>query len=86
MSFIINNFFYNWPCIQKRAGVALGHALDGRVERIARRAPITEDDPEELGGQGEEPRHGCRRRRPLGCGELLENEDLPPRLVREAAP
>ena len=25
MSFIINNFFYNWPCIQKRAGVALGH-------------------------------------------------------------
>ena len=25
MSFITNNFFYNWPCIQKRAGVALGH-------------------------------------------------------------
>ena len=25
MSFIVNNFFYNWPCIQKRAGVALGH-------------------------------------------------------------
>ena len=23
--FYINNFFYNWPCIQKRAGVALGH-------------------------------------------------------------
>ena len=25
MGFIINNFSYNWPCIQKRAGVALGH-------------------------------------------------------------
>ena len=33
MSFIINNIFYNWPCIQKRAGVVLGH----RRRRVVRR-------------------------------------------------